>query len=83
MLPILQAEESHLEAARTAIGSATLTPDDARAVMRQWDTAANGGKRPRAQKATFEQLEAMGIQVVHVPPPASVTTPTETPDGHR
>jgi hypothetical protein len=70
MLPRLQAEESLLASTRASVGSGFMASDDARRIMSTWERTANP-ERPRAQKATPEDMARMGIQVVHVPPSAT------------
>lgn len=66
MLPRLSAEESIAQATRVAVGTGSLKDDDRRRVTRAWERAAEGDRRPPAQKATAQQLAAIGIAVKQV-----------------
>lgn len=60
MLPHLRAEESQLAATRTAMGTGSLTKDDARRVQRDW-ARDTGASRQKAQKLPLSMLPAIGI----------------------
>jgi hypothetical protein len=67
MLPRLQARDQLRQAMVTAIGTGRLTKDDTQATLRQWDRVAHPAQRRRVPRATFADLERIGIQVVQVP----------------
>ena len=66
MMARLQAEESFVAAERAQVGSGHLRPGQASEVTGRWRRQMAGPMR--AQKATPEQLMAMGIGVTFVPP---------------
>jgi hypothetical protein len=67
-IPRLQAQESLRLAAAVAVGSGVLKRDDARAMVREWERQADGGrKRQPALKATPDDLQAMGVSYRVVP----------------
>lgn len=64
MLPRLQAEESIVAANRIAYGSGKLTADSARALSREWESAAHAGAARSGP--TPEALAAVGFMVRRV-----------------
>lgn len=68
MLPRLMAEESMLASTRVAIGSGTADKDESNKVRRIWAEVAQVAK-PKALKASVEDVRAMGIAVRKVKGP--------------
>jgi hypothetical protein len=67
MLPRLAAEEAMLAATEVGIGMGAIERDEARRIARTWERAANPTyERPKAQKLTPDQLQALGIGYVVV-----------------
>lgn len=71
MMARLQARESILEATRAAVGSGTMKRGVVSDITRRWHWQARSPRRGRAQKATPELLQAMGIELTLVPAKAS------------
>lgn len=68
MLPRIQAEESLQMARRVAVGSGTLTAEDAKAAQSDWLRTCEPVRRPKVRhKATPADLAAMGISYRVVP----------------
>ena len=70
MLPRLDAEESITAANRVALGTGSMSDDDARSVSRLW-SAATAPPEPLIVKPTPEALSALGIPVRRIPKGAS------------
>lgn len=66
MMTRLKAEKSLADMQAIAAGTGNMTADGMRQLRRQLLTDANGGRMPRAPKATAAGLAAMGIRVTTV-----------------
>lgn len=69
MLPRLTAEESIMASNRMLVGSGAASPEDARAMHRDWSRDATPPRQQSKAKATPKDLSAIGIdyQVVERP----------------
>lgn len=70
MIPVLQAEESLMVAARVALGSGVLKRADARALQRQWERRTGRPSRRDRPPTDPRQLAALGIGLEEKASPA-------------
>jgi hypothetical protein len=72
MMPRLEAEESQVAATRVAVGSGSIDADTSKSIQASWERQTQR-KRPKAQRATREELAARGIGRRVAPPPPKGT----------
>lgn len=63
MLPRVEADKRRKLIDDLAVGTAVAKQQDRTRHMSELERAANGGKRPKARKATWADLQRMGIKV--------------------
>lgn len=68
MLPRLQAREALRAVMITALGTGSLSKDDATATLRGWERIAHPSAVRRPVRPSPADLQRIGIQVVQVPP---------------